>query len=168
MSEPLRIAHLELALDPASPYHLCFASNEAGARVVASLRAALEATNLEVAVRAVALCGHVTLRGTLAVLTEAVSSPHAAVREAAAEALDRRRDDPPELLATLLFDPDVRVRARALRVLAERPARRRIRHLAALKRLRADPDPRVRRLAQTVGLLRRRGRAPALPVQRTM
>ena len=154
MSGPLTIHHLELALDPEAPFHLDFL--RARDEVVASLAVAVLSVDLELAVRAVALCGHLTLQGTLAVLVRAAASPRAAVREAAAAALERRRDDPPELLASLLFDPDVRVRARALATLSRRPPRRRLRHIAALKRLRADPDARVRRMAERVGVLRRR------------
>ncbi len=170
MPAPLRIDHLELALDPESPYHLCIAPAQADActQVVAALRAALASPDLDLAARAVVLCGHLTHRGTLGVLVEAASSPHAAVREAAAAALHRRADDPPELLATLLLDRDSRVRTRALAALADRPLRRRLRHLAALKMLRADPDPRVRQMAQGVRMLRRRRRAVPLPAQRTM
>ena len=176
MSGPLRIEHLELALDPEAPFHLNFARPQPKtvAEIVQSLAHAVVSPDLELAFRAANLCGHVSLRGTLSVLEQAAQSPRPALREAAAAALELRRDDPPELLASLLLDPDVRVRARALATLARRPIRRRLRHLAALRRLRADPDPRVRILAEHVGVLRRLGRkralrneARALP-QRTM
>jgi hypothetical protein len=169
MPGPLRIEHLELALDPEAPFHLNFA--RAADEIVRALEHAVGSPDLELAVRAANLCGHVMLRGTLGVLSDAAHSPRPALREAVAAALERRRDDPPELLASLLLDPDVRVRARALATLAHRPARRRIRHLAALKRLRADPDPRVRSMAHQVGVLRRPPalRASRVPqLQRTM
>jgi|GEM_PF-2179736 len=158
MPVPLRIEHLELALDPESPFHLNF--ERARDEIVRSLALAVGSPDLELAVRAASLCGHVSLRGTLAVLNDAAHSPRPALREAVAAALERRNDDPPELLALLLLDPDVRVRARALATLAFRPPRRRLRHLAALRRLRADPDPRVRSMALGVRVLRRRASAP--------
>lgn len=175
MAGPLRIEHLELALDPEAPFHLNFAraQPQTVAEIVRSLADAVVSRDvdldLELAVRAANLCGHVSLPGTLWVLEQAAQSPQAALREAAAAALELRRDDPPELLASLLLDPDVRVRARALATLAERPVHRRLRHLAALRRLRADPDPRVRTLAKRVRVLRKRAplRACTLP-QRTM
>jgi len=190
MAGPLQIEHLELALDPEAPFHLNFA--RAQAEIIALLtNALLDADRsmdplgvpglpdargeVALAVRAISLCGHVQLRGTLAVLAHAARSPRPALREAAAAALEFRDDDRPELLASLLDDTDVRVKARALAVLAHRPVRRRVRHLAALKRLRADPDPRVRHIARGVGVLRRRaastsprGHAQAQPLQRTM
>ncbi len=168
MAGPLRIEHLELALDPEAPFHLNFA--RARAEIVRSLAAAVAGPDLELAVRAANLCGHVRLRGTLGVLTEAAQAVAPALREAVAAALELRRDDPPELLASLLLDPDARVRARALATLAFRPPRRRLRHLAALKQLRDDPDPGVRRMAQRVAVLRRRPRAAGAQaaLQRTM
>ncbi len=184
MAGPLQIEHLELALDPEAPFHLNFA--RAQVEIVALLTNAVlavdravvlpaEVAEVDLAVRAVSLCGHVQLRGTLAVLDHAARSPRPALREAAAAALEFRGDDRPELLATLLGDSDVRVKARALAVLAHRPVRRRVRHLAALKRLRADPDPRVRHMARGVGVLRRRparasrqGPPQLRPLQRTM
>lgn len=170
MAGPLQIEHLELALDPEAPFHLNFA--RARADVVALLASAIVSSDVQLAVRAVALCGHVPLRGTLAVLAHAAKSPRPAVREAVAAALEHRRDDRPELLASLLVDVEVRVKAQALAVLAHRPARRRVRHLVALKRLRADPDPRVRGLARGVRVLGRRLCVAEDPVrqqlQRTM
>lgn len=163
MAGPLQIEHLELALDPEAPFHLNFA--RARADVVALLASAVVSSDLQLAVRAVSLCGHVPLRGTLAVLARAAKSPRPAVREAVAAALEFRRDDRPELLASLLVDAEVRVKAQALAVLAHRPVRRRVRHLAALKRLRADPDPGVRGLARGVRVLRRRPCAAEDPVQ---
>ncbi|MCR9160447.1 MAG: hypothetical protein ACE37F_18710 [Nannocystaceae bacterium] len=165
MPGPLRIEHLELALDPEAPFHLNFA--RAGDEVARALAVAVASSDLQLAVRAAALCGHVTLEGTLEVLRGAARSPRPALREAVAAALERRRDDHPDLLASLLLDPDGRVRARALATLARRPARRRLRHLAALKRLRADPDPRVRSLAHRIGVLRRQA-AMCRALQRTM
>lgn len=170
MAGPLQIEHLELALDPDAPFHLNFA--RARAEVVVLLANAVVSPDLELAVRAVSLCGHVPLRGTLAVLAHAAKSPRPALREAVAAALEFRRDDRPELLASLLVDADVRVKTRALTVLALRPVRRRVRHLAALKRLRTDPDPRVRSMARGVGVLRRRSPARSVRevrrIQRTM
>ncbi len=163
MAAPLQIEHLELALDPDAPFHLNFA--RARAEAVELLANAVLSADLEIAVRAVSLCGHVSLRGTLAVLGQAAKSPRPALREAVAAALEHRRDDRPELLASLLVDTDIRVKTRALAVLAHRPVRRRVRHLAALRRLRADPDPRVRSLARGVGVLRRRWAGSARPAE---
>ncbi|MGH1340027.1 MAG: hypothetical protein ACRBN8_00640 [Nannocystales bacterium] len=192
MAGPLQIEHLELALDPEAPFHLNFARAQeeiltlltnavmavaipADVPVSADGYSAPTRQDVELAVRAVSLCGHVHLPGTLSVLAYAARSPRPGLRLAVAAALEFRADDRPELLASLLADRNARVKARALSVLARRPVRRRVRHLAALKRLRVDPDPRVRRLALGVGLLRRR--PPSMsprqykqvrPLQRTM
>lgn len=167
MAGPLQIEHLELALDPEAPFHLNFGPGGADrGEVVALLGNAVASPDLQLAVRAVSLCGHLELRGTLAVLTRAAKSRRPVVREAVAAALEFRRDDRPELLASLLIDAEVRVKVQALAVLAHRPARRRVRHLAALKRLRTDPDPGVRGLARRVRVLRGRASAAADPVLR--
>ena len=161
MTTPIRIEHVELALDPDTPFFLDL--GRAGEEAVAVLDRLVADADLHLGVRAVSLCGHVPGSAALAVLARAAASARPALREAAARALASRRDDPPELLASLLADPDVRVRAQALAVLAERPRRTRLRHLRHLRRLRArDPDPRVRRLAATIRLIRNE-RAPGGP-----
>ncbi len=165
MTGPIRIEHVELALDPDTPFFVDF--SRAGDQAVAVLERLVAAADLHLGVRALSLCGHVQSPRALAVVSRACTSDRAALREAAARALGSRRDDPPELLAGLLADPDVRVRAQALAVLAERPRRTRLRHLRDVRRLRAtDPDPRVRRLAATIRLLRRDPApgGPALPL----
>jgi HEAT repeat protein len=152
ISSPLSMGHIELALDPETPFHLDF--DRAKDEVVVLLARAVDADDVELAVRAAAVCGHVRIRETLEVLVRAAHSARPALREAAAAALEFRTDDAPTVLAGLLMDPDVQVRTRALMVLARRPPRRRVRHIAALRRLRADPDSNVRGLAKRVRVLR--------------
>ncbi len=165
MAAPLRIEHIELALDPGTSLHLDV--DRAGAVVFEALDAVVAGDDDVLGARAVALCGHARHPAALEVVARGCLCGSARVREAAAGALGHRRDDPPQLLAALLLDHNARVRARALRVLALRPAHRRLRHLKYLRRLREDPDPGVRRVAATIGLLRARRRTVLL-TQRTM
>ncbi|MEM6290800.1 MAG: HEAT repeat domain-containing protein [Myxococcota bacterium] len=161
----LRIEHIELALDPDTPVYLDV--DRADAAVFAALDTIVAAGDDLLGARAVTLCGHAKHPAALEVVARGCLSASARLREAAAAALGHRRDDPPQLLAMLLLDRNSRVRTRALRVLARRPVHRRLRHLKHVRRLRADPDPAVRRVAGTIGLLRARRRTVLL-TQRTM
>ncbi len=75
-------------------------------------------------------------------------------------ALARRHDHPPQMLVTLLNDPEVTVRARALETVGGKSRAARLRYVRVLRRLhREDPDPRVRAMArQAFPVARRRSR----------
>lgn len=146
---------IKLALVPGSGFFIDFDRlGDAGYQL---LRDVVGGDDLQLAEDAVRLVAHLRAPASLSVIAVAARSPHPRLREAAAAALQTRVDHPPALLARLMMDPCVQVRARALAVLAERPATGRLRYVAMLRRLRRDdPDPALRREAERLRLIRPR------------
>lgn len=154
----VQLEHVRLALDPDVPVFVDF--DRLGDEAFGLLARIVLEPDVRLAAAALRVCAHLQGEGAISVLALGARHRNPILREAAAMALARRHDHPPQMLVTLLNDPEVTVRARALETVGGKSRAARLRYVRVLRRLhREDPDPRVRAMArQAFPVARRRSR----------